>query len=52
MLETQWYKKYRKAAVKGKVKVVSPKKHYFLFPSGIGKGICRMTDLPKPTGCM
>jgi dissimilatory sulfite reductase related protein len=25
---------------------------YELFPSGPGKGACRMAGLPKPTGCI
>jgi dissimilatory sulfite reductase related protein len=25
---------------------------YELFPSGPGKGACRMAGLPKPTGCV
>jgi TusE/DsrC/DsvC family sulfur relay protein len=25
---------------------------YDLFPSGPGKGACRMAGLPKPTGCI
>jgi dissimilatory sulfite reductase related protein len=25
---------------------------YDLFPSGPGKGACRMAGLPKPTGCV
>ena len=54
MPEIQYCNKYRKAAVgvKGKRKIIPSKKYYTLFPSGLGKGICRMADLPKPTGCM
>lgn len=25
---------------------------YELFPSGPGKGACKMAGLPKPTGCV
>lgn len=25
---------------------------YELFPSGPGKGLCRMAGLPRPTGCI
>jgi TusE/DsrC/DsvC family sulfur relay protein len=25
---------------------------YELFPSGPGKGACRMAGLPRPTGCV
>ena len=28
------------------------KEIYDLFPSGPGKGACRMAGLPKPTGCV
>ncbi|RKX61153.1 MAG: sulfite reductase [Thermodesulfobacteriota bacterium] len=28
------------------------KKVYELFPSGPGKGACKMAGLPKPTGCV
>lgn len=28
------------------------KEIYELFPSGPGKGACRMAGLPKPTGCV
>ncbi len=28
------------------------KKIYELFPSGPGKGACKMAGLPKPTGCV
>ncbi|MCK5071467.1 MAG: TusE/DsrC/DsvC family sulfur relay protein, partial [Desulfocapsa sp.] len=28
------------------------KRIYELFPSGPGKGACKMAGLPKPTGCV
>ena len=28
------------------------KEIYELFPSGPGKGACKMAGLPKPTGCV
>ena len=28
------------------------KEVYELFPSGPGKGACKMAGLPKPTGCV
>lgn len=28
------------------------KKIYVLFPSGPGKGACKIAGLPKPTGCV
>ena len=52
MLTTQYYNKYRKTTVKEKKHFIPSKKHCYLFPSGLGKGICKMTDLPKPTACM
>jgi len=30
----------------------SPDKMYQLFPSGPAKGACKVTGLPKPTGCV
>ncbi|RLB10759.1 MAG: sulfite reductase [Deltaproteobacteria bacterium] len=35
-----------------KVTGFSLKKIYELFPSGPGKGACKMAGLPKPTGCV
>jgi len=49
---------YRKNGVAPMVRVLSKltgfslKKIYELFPSGPGKGACKMAGLPKPTGCV
>ena len=49
---------YRKNGVAPMVRVFSKvtgfplKKIYQLFPSGHGKGACKMAGLPKPTGCV
>ncbi|WP_339136161.1 MAG: hypothetical protein WGN25_20135 [Candidatus Electrothrix sp. GW3-4] len=52
MSETQCCNKSEKAAVGVNKKAnAAPKKNYEPFWSGPGKGACKMTDLPKPTGC-
>ncbi|MCS7279240.1 MAG: TusE/DsrC/DsvC family sulfur relay protein [Thermodesulfobacteriaceae bacterium] len=49
---------YRKNGVAPMVRVLCKvtgfplKKIYELFPSGPGKGACKMAGLPKPTGCV
>jgi tRNA 2-thiouridine synthesizing protein E len=49
---------YRKNGVAPMVRILSKvtgfplKKIYELFPSGPGKGACKMAGLPKPTGCV
>jgi tRNA 2-thiouridine synthesizing protein E len=63
----QWVKKeegieerdyYEKNGIAPMVRVLSKvtgfklKHIYELFPSGPGKGACKMAGLPKPTGCV
>ena len=49
---------YNKNGIAPLVRVISKqtgfklKEIYELFPSGPGKGACRMAGLPKPTGCV
>ncbi|MDP2647128.1 MAG: TusE/DsrC/DsvC family sulfur relay protein [Desulfobacterales bacterium] len=49
---------YRKNGIAPMVRVLSKvtgfklKHIYKLFPSGPGKGACKMAGLPKPTGCV
>jgi tRNA 2-thiouridine synthesizing protein E len=49
---------YRKNGIAPMVRVLSKvtgfklKHIYELFPSGPGKGACKMAGLPKPTGCV
>jgi len=49
---------YKKNGIAPMVRVLSKitgyslKKIYELFPSGPGKGACKMAGLPKPTGCV
>lgn len=49
---------YEKNGIAPMVRVISKntgfklKEIYDLFPSGPGKGACRMAGLPKPTGCV
>ena len=49
---------YRKNCIAPMVRVLSKvtgfklKHIYELFPSGPGKGACKMAGLPKPTGCV
>ena len=49
---------YRKNGIAPMVRILSKttgfklKKIYELFPSGPGKGACKMAGLPKPTGCV
>ncbi|RLB10193.1 MAG: sulfite reductase [Deltaproteobacteria bacterium] len=49
---------YKKNGVAPMVRILSKltgfslKKIYELFPSGPGKGACKMAGLPKPTGCV
>lgn len=49
---------YEKNGIAPMVRVLSKvtgfklKKIYELFPSGPGKGACKMAGLPKPTGCV
>ncbi len=49
---------YKKNGIAPLVRVLSKhtnlklKEIYELFPSGPGKGACRMAGLPKPTGCV
>jgi tRNA 2-thiouridine synthesizing protein E len=49
---------YRKNGIAPMVRVLSKltkfklKHIYELFPSGPGKGACKMDGLPKPTGCV
>ena len=49
---------YKKNGIAPMVRILSKatgfplKKVYELFPSGPGKGACKMAGLPKPTGCV
>ncbi|MGD9364364.1 MAG: TusE/DsrC/DsvC family sulfur relay protein [Desulfobacteraceae bacterium] len=49
---------YEKNGIAPMVRVMSKttglklKQIYELFPSGPGKGACKMAGLPKPTGCV
>jgi tRNA 2-thiouridine synthesizing protein E len=49
---------YKKNGIAPMVRIISKntgyklKEVYELFPSGPGKGACRMAGLPKPTGCV
>lgn len=49
---------YKKNGIAPMVRVLSKttgfplKRIYELFPSGPGKGACKMAGLPKPTGCV
>ncbi len=49
---------YRKNGIAPMVRILSKvtkfklKYIYELFPSGPGKGACKMAGLPKPTGCV
>ncbi len=49
---------YKKNGIAPMVRVLSKltgfklKEIYKLFPSGPGKGACKMAGLPKPTGCV
>jgi tRNA 2-thiouridine synthesizing protein E len=49
---------YKKNGIAPMVRILSKntgyklKEIYDLFPSGPGKGACRMAGLPKPTGCV
>jgi sulfur relay protein, TusE/DsrC/DsvC family len=49
---------YKKNGIAPMVRILSKntgfklKEIYELFPSGPGKGACRMAGLPKPTGCV
>lgn len=49
---------YKKNGIAPLVRVISKntgfklKEIYELFPSGPGRGACRMAGLPKPTGCV
>jgi tRNA 2-thiouridine synthesizing protein E len=49
---------YRKNGIAPMVRILSKvtgfklKEIYELFPSGPGKGACKMAGLPKPTGCV
>lgn len=49
---------YNKNGIAPMVRILSKvtgfklKKIYSLFPSGPGKGACKMAGLPKPTGCV
>jgi tRNA 2-thiouridine synthesizing protein E len=49
---------YKKNGIAPMVRILSKvtgfklKKIYELFPSGPGKGACKMAGLPKPTGCV
>lgn len=49
---------YQKNGIAPMVRILSKvtgfklKKIYELFPSGPGKGACKMAGLPKPTGCV
>lgn len=49
---------YNKNGIAPMVRILSKvtgfklKKIYELFPSGPGKGACKMAGLPKPTGCV
>ena len=49
---------YKKNGIAPMVRIMSKntgfklKEIYELFPSGPGKGACKMAGLPKPTGCV
>ena len=49
---------YKKSGIAPMVRILSKttgfplKRIYELFPSGPGKGACKMAGLPKPTGCV
>ena len=49
---------YKKNGIAPMVRIMSKntgyklKEIYDLFPSGPGKGACKMAGLPKPTGCV
>ncbi|MBW2144040.1 MAG: TusE/DsrC/DsvC family sulfur relay protein, partial [Deltaproteobacteria bacterium] len=49
---------YKKNGIAPMVRILSKvtkfklKYIYELFPSGPGKGACKMAGLPKPTGCV
>ncbi len=49
---------YEKNGIAPMVRILSKttgfplKRIYELFPSGPGKGACKMAGLPKPTGCV
>jgi dissimilatory sulfite reductase related protein len=49
---------YKKNGIAPMVRILSKttgfplKRIYELFPSGPGKGACKMAGLPKPTGCV
>jgi tRNA 2-thiouridine synthesizing protein E len=49
---------YKKNGIAPRVRILSKttgfplKRIYELFPSGPGKGACKMAGLPKPTGCV
>ena len=49
---------YKKNGIAPMVRILSKttgyplKRIYELFPSGPGKGDCKMAGLPKPTGCV
>ena len=49
---------YKKNGIAPMVRILSKttgyplKRIYELFPSGPGKGACRVAGLPKPTGCV
>ena len=49
---------YKKNGIAPMVRILSKttgfplKRIYELFPSGTGKGACKMAGLPKPTGCV
>ena len=49
---------YKKNGIAPRVRILSKvtgyklKYIYELFPSGPGKGACKMAGLPKPTGCV
>ena len=49
---------YKKNGIAPMVRILSKttgfplKRIYELFPSGPGKGACKMSGLPKPTGCV
>jgi tRNA 2-thiouridine synthesizing protein E len=49
---------YKKNGIAPMVRILSKttgfplKRIYELFPSGPGKGACKMDGLPKPTGCV
>ena len=43
---------YEKNGIAPMVRVLSKVTGFKLFPSGPGKGACKMAGLPKPTGCV